>query len=48
MFMFMVTVVTFSRRAVASLQVNGFNPATLNSLMCTDTLSVAWKGRLYD
>lgn len=33
---------------VVVLQVNAFNPATLNNLMCTDTLSVAWDGRLYD
>jgi hypothetical protein len=32
----------------SALQVNAFNPATLSSLMCTDTLSVAWDGRLYD
>jgi radical SAM/Cys-rich protein len=28
--------------------VNAFNPATLNSVMCKTTLSVAWNGKLYD
>ena len=31
-----------------SLLVNHFNPATLDSLMCRNTLSVAWDGSLYD
>lgn len=28
--------------------VNAFNPAALNGLMCRNTLSVGWDGRLYD
>ncbi len=28
--------------------VNAFNPATVDGLMCRDTLSVGWDGRLYD
>ena len=28
--------------------VNAFNPATLNGLMCRNTLSVSWDGKLYD
>jgi radical SAM/Cys-rich protein len=28
--------------------VNAFNPATLSSVMCRTTLSVAWDGKLYD
>jgi len=28
--------------------VNAFNPATVQGLMCRDTLSVGWNGRLYD
>lgn len=31
-----------------SLLVNHFNPDTLAGLMCRDTLSVGWDGRLYD
>lgn len=27
---------------------NSFNPAAVNQLMCTDTLSVAWDGHIYD
>ncbi len=30
------------------LLVNAFNPATVTGLMCRNTLSVAWDGRLYD
>lgn len=30
------------------LLVNAFNPATIAGLMCRNTLSVAWDGRLYD
>lgn len=30
------------------LLIDSFNPATLNGLMCQDTLSVSWDGRLYD
>ncbi len=30
------------------LLVNSFNPATVNGLMCRNTLSVSWDGRLYD
>lgn len=30
------------------LLVNSFNPATLDGLMCRDTLSVSWDGRLFD
>jgi len=28
--------------------VTAFNPATLDGLMCRDTISVGWDGRLYD
>lgn len=28
--------------------VNAFNPATLQNVMCTNTLSVSWEGYLYD
>jgi radical SAM/Cys-rich protein len=28
--------------------VNAFNPATVNGLMCRNTLSVSWDGRLFD
>jgi radical SAM/Cys-rich protein len=34
--------------AYLSLLVNHFNPATLDALMCRDTLSVAFDGQLYD
>lgn len=30
------------------LLVNAFNPATVEGLMCRDTVSVGWDGRLYD
>lgn len=30
------------------LLINSFNPATLDGLMCRNTLSVGWDGRLYD
>jgi len=30
------------------LLVNSFNPATISGLMCRNTISVAWDGRLYD
>ncbi len=30
------------------LLVNSFNPATVNGLMCRNTISIAWDGRLYD
>ncbi|MDX2097129.1 MAG: arsenosugar biosynthesis radical SAM protein ArsS [Leptolyngbyaceae cyanobacterium bins.59] len=30
------------------LLVNAFNPATVQGLMCRNTLSVSWDGRLYD
>lgn len=30
------------------LLVNSFNPATVNGLMCRNTLSVSWDGRLFD
>jgi len=30
------------------LLVNSFNPATVSGLMCRNTISVAWDGRLYD
>ncbi|WP_088889053.1 arsenosugar biosynthesis radical SAM (seleno)protein ArsS [Leptolyngbya ohadii] len=30
------------------LLVNSFNPATVSGLMCRNTLSVSWDGRLYD
>jgi radical SAM/Cys-rich protein len=28
--------------------VNAYNPAAVNGLMCRNTLSVGWDGRLYD
>jgi len=28
--------------------IRSFNPAAVEDLMCRDTLSVAWDGRLYD
>src|SRR5258705_5169407 len=31
-----------------SLLVNSFNPATLDGLMCRTTLSVGWRGEIYD
>jgi len=31
-----------------ALLVNNFNPHTLEGLMCRDTLSVSWDGKLYD
>ncbi|TPW22038.1 MAG: Fe-S oxidoreductase [Elusimicrobia bacterium] len=31
-----------------ALLTNAFNPATLDGLMCRNTLSVSWDGRLYD
>lgn len=30
------------------LLINSFNPSTLDGLMCRNTLSVSWDGRLYD
>jgi radical SAM/Cys-rich protein len=30
------------------LLVNAFNPATVSGLMCRNTLSVSWDGRIYD
>lgn len=30
------------------LLVNAFNPATVNGLMCRNTLSVSWDGRIFD
>ena len=30
------------------LLVNAFNPASVQGVMCTDTVSVGWDGRLYD
>jgi radical SAM/Cys-rich protein len=30
------------------LVVNAFNPATVDGLMCRDTVSVSWDGRIYD
>lgn len=30
------------------LLVNSFNPATVNGLMCRNTLSIAWDGRIFD
>lgn len=30
------------------LLVNSFNPATVSGLMCRNTLSISWDGRLYD
>ncbi|MCA9398455.1 MAG: arsenosugar biosynthesis radical SAM protein ArsS [Candidatus Omnitrophica bacterium] len=34
--------------AYAELLVNSFNPATVEGLMCFNTLSVGWDGQLYD
>jgi len=34
--------------AYVELLINSFNPATLEGLMCRDTISVGWDGRLYD
>ena len=34
--------------AYLSLLANSFNPATVESLMCRTTLSVGWKGEVYD
>ena len=34
--------------AYLELLVNSFNPATISGLMCRNTLSVAWDGRLFD
>jgi len=34
--------------AYLELLANSFNPATLESLMCRTTLSVGWRGELYD
>lgn len=34
--------------AYMSLLVNHFNPETVTALMCRDTISVGWDGRLYD
>jgi hypothetical protein len=28
--------------------VNAFNPSTMGGLMCRETISVGWDGRLYD
>ncbi|CAN1211023.1 arsenosugar biosynthesis radical SAM (seleno)protein ArsS [Tumidithrix helvetica PCC 7403] len=35
-------------QAYMELLVNSFNPATISGLMCRNTLSVAWDGRLFD
>jgi radical SAM/Cys-rich protein len=34
--------------AYMTLLANAFNPATVDGLMCRDTVSVGWDGRLYD
>ena len=34
--------------AYVELLINSFNPATVEGLMCFNTLSVGWDGRLYD
>jgi len=34
--------------AYQELLVNSFNPATLDGLMCRNTISVGWDGKLYD
>ncbi len=34
--------------AYLELLVNAFNPATLDGLMCRDTISVDWRGRVFD
>lgn len=34
--------------AYVELLINSFNPATVDGLMCFNTLSVGWDGRLYD
>ena len=35
-------------RLPAQLLVNSFNPAAAEGVMCRDTVSVGWDGRLYD
>jgi radical SAM/Cys-rich protein len=35
-------------KTYAQLLIHSFNPATLDGLMCRNTLNVAWDGRLYD
>ena len=35
-------------QAYMELLVNSFNPATISGLMCRNTLSVSWDGRLFD
>ena len=35
-------------QAYMELLVNAYNPATVAGLMCRNTLSVGWDGRLYD
>lgn len=34
--------------AYVELLINSFNPATVDELMCVNTLSVGWDGKLYD
>jgi len=34
--------------AYVELLINSFNPSTISSLMCINTLSVSWDGKLYD
>jgi radical SAM/Cys-rich protein len=34
--------------AYLELLANSFNPATLDGLMCRNTLSVGWRGEVYD
>jgi len=35
-------------QAYMELLVNSFNPATISGLMCRNTISIAWDGRLFD
>lgn len=35
-------------KSYMELLVNAFNPATVSGLMCRNTLSIAWDGRLFD
>jgi radical SAM/Cys-rich protein len=35
-------------QAYMELLVNSYNPATVAGLMCRNTISVGWDGRLYD
>ncbi|MER3431958.1 MAG: radical SAM protein [Leptolyngbya sp. ERB_1_1] len=39
---------TGNLQSYMELLVNSFNPATINGLMCRNTLSISWDGYLYD